>query len=63
MACLTHPIDMTVVSCQQRWGEGWRTTPYTYTMTAAELNSKVTPQKFTVAKIALLMHYTSGAGT
>jgi len=44
-------------------GEGGRTTPYTYTMTAAELNSKVTQQKFSVAEIALLMHCTSGAGT
>jgi hypothetical protein len=30
-----------------------RTTPYTYTITAAELNSKITQQKFSVAEIAL----------
>jgi hypothetical protein len=53
MAGLTHPIDKIVVSCQHRWGEGGRTTPYKYTMTAAELNSKVTQQKFCVAEIAL----------
>jgi hypothetical protein len=34
-------------------GRGRGTTPYTYTMTAAELNSKVTQKKFSVADIAL----------
>lgn len=56
-----HRKNSRFVSAQM--GEGGRTTPYTYTMTAAELNSKVTQQKFSVAEIALLMHCTSGAGT
>ena len=64
MAGLTHPLDMTVVSCQQSWGEGGGgTPPPTPTlMTAAELHSKVTKQKFRVAEIALLMHCTSATG-
>jgi len=54
--------DMTVVSCQQRWGEGGRTTPYTYTWQLLNSTARLPNRNFKVTEIALLMHCTSGAG-